>query len=182
MYFDEYYQMTGHENIDALMKRKDENKLQKSDYPLLGLLELARITFTEVINPTRTQELVNKLEGASNHLSRKILKYWSQNKHIELRFDVRPARPQDPEGMRSGTNIWTMVYDNKHKVSTLLGSRSRGFVWFFSFLAWFDKQQKANVRISVKAHSLNGGCRTVFERRKLTEKFYIKCATSSAAI
>ena len=38
------------------------------------------------------------------------------------------------------------------------------------------------VRISVKAHSLNGGCRTVFERRRLTEKFYIKCATSSAAI
>lgn len=39
-----------------------------------------------------------------------------------------------------------------------------------------------DVRISVKAHSLNGGCRTVFERRRLTEKFYIKCATSSAAI
>ena len=39
-----------------------------------------------------------------------------------------------------------------------------------------------SVRISVKAHSLNGGCRTVFERRKLTEKFYIKCATSSAVI
>ncbi|GAP16386.1 AAA family ATPase [Levilinea saccharolytica] len=144
MYFDEYYQMTGRENLDALIKRNNENKLQKSDYPLLGLLELARITFNEVLNPTRTQELVNKLEGASNHLSRKILKYWSQNKHIELRFDVRPARPQDPEGMTNGTNIWARVYDSKHKVSTLLGSRSRGFVWFFSFLAWFDKQQKAN--------------------------------------
>jgi hypothetical protein len=116
----------------------------KSDYPLLGLLELARISFEEVINPTRTQELVNKLEGASNHLSRKILKYWSQNKHIELKFDVQPARPQDPEGMTNGTNIWARVYDSKHKVSTLLGSRSRGFVWFFSFLAWFYKQQKVN--------------------------------------
>ena len=144
MYFDEYYQMTGNENLDALIKRKNENKLLKSDHPLLGLLEMARISFDEVISPTRTQELVNKLEGASNHLSRKILKYWSQNKHIELKFDVQPARPQDPEGMTSGTNIWARVYDSKHKVSTLLGSRSRGFVWFFSFLAWFDKQQKVN--------------------------------------
>ncbi|MGV8027094.1 MAG: AAA family ATPase [Anaerolineaceae bacterium] len=144
MYFDEYYQMTGRENLDALIKRNNENILQKSDYPLLGLLELARISLKEVLNPTRTQELVNKLEGASNHLSRKILKYWSQNKHIELRFDVQPARSQDPEGMTSGTNIWARVYDSKHKVSTLLGSRSRGFVWFFSFLAWFYKQQKVN--------------------------------------
>lgn len=142
MYFDEYYQMKGHENLEALSKRINENRQFKSDYPLLGLLELARISFDEVLNSTRTQELVNKLEGASNHLSRKILNYWSQNQHIELRFDVRPARPQDPEGMTTGTNIWARVYDSKHKVSTLLGSRSRGFVWFFSFLAWFDKQQK----------------------------------------
>jgi predicted ATP-dependent endonuclease of OLD family len=29
-------------------------------------------------------------------------------------------------------------------VSTPLGTRSRGFVWFFSFLAWFDQQQRKN--------------------------------------
>lgn len=144
MYFDEYYQMTGHENLNELHKRYNQKQLQKSDHPLIGLLELARIGFDEVLSPARTQGLLNKLEGASNHLNRKILKYWSQNKHIEIRFDVRPALPQDPPGMTSGTNIWARVYDNKHRVSTELGSRSRGFVWFFSFLAWFDKQQKEN--------------------------------------
>jgi AAA ATPase domain len=37
------------------------------------------------------------------------------------------------------TNIWGEVYDTKHLVSTGLGSRSRGFVWFFSFVAWYSQ-------------------------------------------
>jgi energy-coupling factor transporter ATP-binding protein EcfA2 len=119
-----------------------QKKLKKSDYPLLGLIELARLEISELLNPERTQWLVNKLEGASNHLSKRILKYWSQNKHLEMMFDVRPARSGDPEGMTTGNNLWASVYDNKHKVTTLLGTRSRGFVWFFSFLAWFDQQQR----------------------------------------
>ena len=51
-----------------------------------------------------------------------------------MRFDVRKAEPNDPPGMTDGVNIWGRVFDTKHSVSTALGSRSRGFVWFFSFL------------------------------------------------
>ena len=87
---------------------------------------------------------MNKIEGAGNHLSRKVLKYWSQNKHLQMRFDVRPALRGDPEGMTEGTNIWASVYDSRHQVTTNLGSRSRGFVWFFSFLAWYGQLQRKN--------------------------------------
>ena len=55
-----------------------------------------------------------------------------------------PARPGDPEGMTTGTNIWAGVYDLRHKVTTSLGTRSRGFVWFFSFLAWYSQVKKKN--------------------------------------
>ena len=41
-------------------------------------------------------------------------------------------------------NIWGRVKDTKHSVTTLLGSRSRGFVWFFSFLAWYSKVRREN--------------------------------------
>ena len=142
LYFDEYYMMRGHENIEALKQRRAENRLEPHDRPLLGLIELARLQLDELLNPDRTQWLVNKLEGAGNHLSKKVLRYWSQNKNLSMRFDVRPARPNDPEGMRQGTNFWARVYDSKRMVTTTLGSRSRGFVWFFSFLAWFDQQQR----------------------------------------
>jgi predicted ATP-dependent endonuclease of OLD family len=40
--------------------------------------------------------------------------------------------------MQTGTNIWGGVFDSRHSVTTELGSRSRGFVWFFSFLAWYS--------------------------------------------
>jgi predicted ATP-dependent endonuclease of OLD family len=144
LYFDEYYQMTGHENIEALIGRESANpsQLKPSDHPLLGLVRLARLKLSELINPTSTIELKNKLEGASNHLTRQVLKYWSQNKHLRMTFDVRPARPGDPAGMQQGTNIWGGVFDNRHQVTTELGSRSRGFVWFFSFLAWYSDVKK----------------------------------------
>src|SRR3984885_12255392 len=142
LYFDEYYQMRGHDNVEALKKRKAANQLERSDYPLLGLIELARLDLDKLLAPQRTQELKNKLQGASNHLSSQILKYWSQNKHLRMNFDVRPALPGDPEGMRQGTNIWGEVYDSKHLSSTPLGTRSAGFVWFFSFLAWYSAVKK----------------------------------------
>lgn len=142
LYFDEYYQMHGCENIDALQQRLQSNQLTPSDQPLLGLIDLARLNLDQMLNPDRTQELKNKLEAAGNRLTQRILKFWSQNKHLQMRFDVRPARPGDPEGMKQGTNIWGEVYDTKHLVSTSLGSRSRGFVWFFSFVSWYSQIRK----------------------------------------
>ena len=89
----------------------------------------------------------NKLEGAGNYLTKRIVKYWSQNQHIKMEFDVRDAKPEDPEGMQQGINVWGEVYDTVHWAHTPLGTRSRGFVWFFSFLAWYEdiKRQKQNV-------------------------------------
>ena len=142
LYFDEFYQMKGHVNIEALIERKRNNQLLDSDYPLLGLIDLARLNLDEITNPKRALERNNRLEGASNHLTRRVMKYWSQNRFLEMRFDIRPALPEDPEGMKTGTNLWSHVYNTKHKASTLLGKRSKGFVWFFSFLAWFSQQKQ----------------------------------------
>lgn len=147
LHFDEYYQMTGEENIENLIKRKENDELKKSDHPLLGLIEIARMDLKQLLKPDRTQRLINKLEGASNYLSKKILNYWSQNKHIQIKFDVRAAQPNDPEGMTEGTNFWAQVHDSKNLVTTRFGTRSRGFVWFFSFLAWFDQLQKKDQKL-----------------------------------
>lgn len=144
LYFDDYYQMTGHDNVEALRSRQNAKQLKPSDHPLLGLIELARLDLDKLVNPERTQDLKNKLQGASNHLTKQVLKYWSQNRHLRMSFDVRPARPKDPDGMRQGTNIWGEVEDTKHQASTGLGTRSAGFVWFFSFLAWYSSVKKRN--------------------------------------
>lgn len=147
LYFDEYYQMKGQANLNNLIAREGAKKLEDSDYPLIGLINLARLDHRQLVAAKNTTELKNKLEGAGNHLTGRIVKYWSQNQHIQMRFDVRDAKPEDPEGMRQGINVWGEVYDTVHWAHTPLGTRSRGFVWFFSFLAWYEdiKRQKQNV-------------------------------------
>lgn len=144
LYFDEYYQLTGQDNIEALRQRVSDNQLKDSDRPLLGLIELAGLNLDTLTDPRRTDALIARLEAAESQLTGQVLTYWSQNRHLRLQFDVRQALPEDPLGMTSGTNIWGRVKDTKHSVTTLLGSRSRGFVWFFSFLAWYSKVRREN--------------------------------------
>ena len=139
LYFDEYYQMTGQDNLEAIRDRRDQGTPLDSDYPLLGLIELAGLDLEQTLEPGNTQSLVARLEGASNNLTRQVMEHWSQNRHLRMKFDVRVAQPDDPPEMTSGTNIWGRVEDTRHMVTTSMGSRSRGFVWFFSFLAWYSQ-------------------------------------------
>ena len=139
LYFDEYYQMKGQDNLDSLRNRLATNTLEGPDFPLLGLIEMARLDLDQLDSPGRTEALFSNIESAANSLSQRVLRHWSQNKHLRMRFDVRPAQPNDPSSMQSGTNIWGRIEDTRQYVTTSLGSRSRGFVWFFSFLAWYSR-------------------------------------------
>ena len=147
LYFDEYYQMKGQDNLDALSQRNANNSLEDADHPLLGLIDLAGLNLDQLVAPRQTELLIARLEAAGNRLTDKVLKYWSQNKHLQMKFDIRQALPEDPPGMTGGTNIWGLVHDTKHMVSTRLGTRSRGFIWFFSFLAWYSHLRKREKNI-----------------------------------
>ena len=146
-YFDEYYLMKGQDNLDALRRRVVDNSLENPDRPLLGLIELAGLDLEELVQPETTQSLFANLEAAANQLTQVVLPYWSQNKHLRMRFDIRQGHSGDPPGMTSGMNIWGLIDDTKHMVSTALGTRSRGFVWFFSFVAWYSQLLKENNKV-----------------------------------
>ena len=147
LYFDDYYQMKGQDNLDALKQRLDSGALEEPDHPLLGLIELARLELDQLTTPGSTQALIARLEAAENKLTKQVLKYWSQNRHLRLKFDIRPAQPGDPAGMTSGTNLWGRAVDTRHEVTTSLQSRSKGFIWFFSFLAWYSQLKRKGENI-----------------------------------
>ena len=147
LYFDDYYQLSGQANIGALQQRVANQTLRDSDRPLLGLIELAGLSLDQMAAPRRTEALIAKLEGAGNELTRKVLTYWSQNRHLRLKFDVRQGQPDDPPDMRSGPNILGRVEDTREMVTTPLGTRSRGFVWFFSFLAWYSHLRRTQANL-----------------------------------
>lgn len=144
VYFNDYFQLRGQENLQALKERLDADSLRESDYAMLGLMKLARLDVEQLLNPGRTQLLINKLEGAGNTISSQMFKYWTQNPNLQVKFDVRPANPDDPSGEAGGMYIWTSVFDPAHAHSTLLSARSRGFVWFFSFLAWYSQLKESD--------------------------------------
>ena len=144
LYFGAYYQMKGQDSLEALRQRVESGDLEGPDYPLLGLIDLAGLNLDQIAAPGRTETLLANLEAAENQLTQKVLSYWSQNLHLRMKFDIRPGQPKDPAGMTNGMNIWGRVHDTKHMVSTALGTRSRGFVWFFSFLAWYSQLRKKN--------------------------------------
>ena len=118
LYFDEYYRMKGQDNLDTLRQRVYNKALEGSDHPLLGLIDLAGLKLDQLVNPGRTETLIARLEAAENQLTQRVLRYWSQNQHLRMKFDIRPAQPEDGPGMTAGTNIWGRVQDTKHMVTT----------------------------------------------------------------
>ena len=145
VYFSDYYQLRGQEDLQALKDRLEAGSLKTSDYAMIGLMKLARLDVEQLLYPGRTQLLINKLEGAGTTISTQMFRYWSQNPDLQVKFDVRPANPDDPSGEPGGMYIWTSVFDPAHSHSTLLSARSRGFVWFFSFLAWYSQLKESGI-------------------------------------
>ena len=138
LYFDEYFQLKGRDNLEALMRRVKHGTLENPDLPLLGLIGLAGLKLEQLVEARETETLIARIEAAGNELTQSVLTYWSQNRHLRMKFDIRQAQPEDGEGLDTGTNILARVEDTKHMVTTALQTRSRGFIWFFSFLAWYS--------------------------------------------
>ncbi len=83
-----------------------------------------------------------QLEGISNRLTNTIFKYWTQNRHLTVRFSFDYALPQDPAPFNDGWIFATRIYNLRHQASVPFEQRSTGFIWFFSFLVWFSELQQ----------------------------------------
>lgn len=145
LYFATYEAMPGRVAVEDLLERQAEPaKLQQEDRIFLALLALARTSLEEVRDEELSEALIAKLEGVSNAISRAIFAYWSQNKHLKVRFDYREALAADPESDETEPShvFLTRVENTRHGVSVGFDERSAGFVWFFSFLVWFSQMER----------------------------------------
>ncbi|MCP9496572.1 MAG: AAA family ATPase [Pyrinomonadaceae bacterium MAG19_C2-C3] len=108
----------------------------------MGLLRLAGIKVEDLTNTAGYEEVKAKLEGISISITDKVFEYWTQNKNLDVEFDIR-ADPQDKPPFNIGNNLYIRIRNRRHRVSVAFSQRSKGFIWFFSFIVWFDsiKQQ-----------------------------------------
>jgi hypothetical protein len=75
-----------------------------------------------------------------------VFEYWSQNRDLRVEVDVdfKPV-PQNPPARVPYLEI--RIWNDRHRVSLNFGERSTGFVWFFSFLAFFSEFRDSEDRL-----------------------------------
>lgn len=134
VYFDDYSIMNGSISIQELIQRKNTNQLSEADYTFLSLLKLANLDLEDLLNESNYESLKSSLEAASNFITDEVFKYWSQNKQLEVQFDFDTGKKI----------LHIRIRNNRHRVTVPFDQRSKGFVWFFSFLAYFSQLENQN--------------------------------------
>jgi predicted ATP-dependent endonuclease of OLD family len=142
LYFDEYLTLPGTVSVNEIMQRKQNNQLDMRDRVFLALLSLAGTSLEKVHGAGTFEEFNASLRAVSNQISDQIFKYWTQNKHLDVDIRLDHARGSDPAPFNSGWIFRTRIDNRRHRADTNFDDRSRGFVWFFSFLVWFYQLQQ----------------------------------------
>ena len=138
-YFDDYSVMRGRVSIPYLLRRRDAKTLEDHERTFLALLEIAGTKLEDFQNPGEFERLTRELEAAGNAISQEVFKFWSQNQQLRVTFQVSQADPTDPPPLNEGPVLNVRVWNERHRVSVPFDERSRGFVWFFSFFAYFSQ-------------------------------------------
>lgn len=159
LYFSEYDLLPSKVNLQDLRQRlsqinENPRALTAAHRAVLALLRLADISVEDFTTPRGYEELKAKIEGVSINLTDKIMEFWKQNEDLEVEVDIKDD-PSDESPYNGGANLYLRIKNRRHRgVSTQFGQRSRGFIWFFSFLVWFDSVQQ-QLDSAAKAHEKN---------------------------
>lgn len=140
LYFDDYKLLEGKINLPTLQQRQTNNQLTDADETALGLLELAGASLQELMSDEGYETAKAKLEAIGLNITQKIFDFWKQNQELDVEFDVKPD-PKDTAPFNSGANLYIRIKNRRHGVTVPFDQRSKGFIWFFSFLVWFDAVQ-----------------------------------------
>lgn len=145
LYFSEYDILPGKLNVKDLITRckqseTDPSQLTPKHKSILALLRMADVSIEELSDVEGYESLKAKIEGVSNSLTDQIMEFWKQNENIEVVVDIQ-SDVKDESPFNDGANIYLRIRNSRHRVTTSFDKRSRGFIWFFSFLVWFDSVQ-----------------------------------------
>jgi len=137
LYFDDYKLLNGKINLETLNQRKANNQTTDTDETTLGLFDLAGTDLPELISEEGYENSKAKLEAISLTITQQVFDYWKQNKELAVEFDIK-ADPKDQAPFNSGKNLYIRVKNLRHGVTVPFDQRSKGFIWFFSFMVWFS--------------------------------------------
>lgn len=185
--FDDYAILPGKISLKELKEfeeGEDDNIENKSGMQTaLALIHLAGASIDEFMSPKNYERLKSDLEAASNEITDQLKTYWSQNNNLEIEFDLEQEIKDD---QLVDTILHIRVKNTKHRVTVPFDNRSKGFVWFFSFLIAFsdykDKGDKIILLLDEPGLNLHGKAQkdllTYFEK-ELSQNHQLAYTTHS---
>jgi len=155
LYFDEYYTLPGTINLNKFSKGQVDDTFTKEQQDITkALFELSNIDIEKVMDSDNYEDFIAELEATSNNITDKLLEYWTTNQNLEIEFDIQTR--VNSSSRTSEKFLQIRIKNTKHRVTLPLKNRSKGFIWFFSFLVWFSKvQEKENLIILLDEPGLN---------------------------
>ena len=138
-FFDDYRIMKGEAILSDIDMSEDEGIETLSD-----LLDLAGITPDELEDDANYEHHKANLEAIANEITDDVFHYWKQNSSLEVEFDVHRSDEHNSQRV-----FHVRIKNNKHRVTVPFDERSRGFVWFFSFLTAFKKLSEDNEQMII---------------------------------
>lgn len=144
VYYAEYDRLPGRISVNQVIQHRDNSTLESlvGANVFMALLSMVGTSLDGLVNIDTSEALISKLEGVESRMSKRIFKYWSQNKHLKVRFRFQEASPGDDAPFNTGKVFQTRIENTRHEATISLDERSTGFIWFFSFLVWFSEVQK----------------------------------------
>lgn len=143
LYFGDYEVLPSKVNLTDLAARVERAKtdakaLDPEHLGVLALLRMADIDVKDFAADVGYETLKAKIEAVSIQLTDQIMEFWKQNEDLVVEVDIKPDA-KDAAPFNNGPNLYLRIKNMRHRgVSTPFKQRSRGFIWFFSFLVWFD--------------------------------------------
>lgn len=142
-YFDEYYTIPSRISISKMKTQKIDTTFTKEELNTAkALFDLANIEIDELDGANSFEAFISELEATSNEITDKFLEYWTTNQNLEIQFEIEPItniHPSNKTVVSQDKILNIRIRNTKHRVSLPLKNRSRGFIWFFSFLVWFSR-------------------------------------------
>jgi hypothetical protein len=136
-YFSDYSTMRGRVSLPDLKAKEASGSADEADKTFLSLLQTANANPSD-FDIADFEALTRELEGVANGITEEVFTYWRQNPGLRVVIQMSPGNPEDGPPLNLGPVINLRIYNPRHAVTVPFDERSRGFVWFFSFYAYFS--------------------------------------------
>ncbi len=185
-YFSDYSTMRGRVSLPDLRAKEATGLMDEADRTFLSLLQTVDADLAD-FEEMDFEALTRELEGAANGITRDAFTYWRQNPGLRVTIQMSQGNPSAEPPLNRGPIVNLRIYNPKHSVTVPFDERSRGFVWFFSFYAYFsnivEDPQRSTILLldepGVSLHATAQADMLAFIEHKLAPKHQVIYTTHS---